>query len=102
MREKIDNVQQNVALKNEIERNKCEILAQKKYKSTTATNPTVLQASRKVAKLEDAGQEAPVKLCVMKFFIKLVQTCSPCIDGSKYTPFCMHKNFYCCEKDLQS
>ena len=34
-------------------------------------NPTVLQASRKVAKLEDAGQEAPVKLCVKKFFIEM-------------------------------
>ena len=50
----------NVALKNEIGRNKCEILAQKKYKSTTATNPTVLQASRKVAKLGDAGQDIAV------------------------------------------
>ena len=31
-----------VALKNEIGRKKCEILTQKKYKSTTGTNPTVL------------------------------------------------------------
>ena len=62
---------QIVALKNEIGRNKCEILAQKKYKSTTATNPTVLQASRKVAKLGDAGQEAPLKLCVKKIFIEM-------------------------------
>ena len=69
----VDNLErkQNVALKNEIERNKCKILAQKKYKSTTATNPTVLQASRKVAKPGEACQEALLKLCVKKIFIEM-------------------------------
>ena len=74
-----------------------EIQSQKKL-----GNPTVQEASRKVAKWEDAGQEAPVKLCVMKFFIKLVQTCSPRIDGSNYTPFFQLKIFYGCQNDLQS
>ena len=62
---------QIVALKNEIGRNKCKILAQKKYKSTTATNPTELQASRKVAKPGEACQEALLKLCVKKIFIEM-------------------------------
>ena len=93
---------QIVALKNEIGRNKCKILAQKKYKSTTATNPTELQASRKVAKPGEACQEALLKLCVKKIFIKLAQTWSPRIGGSNDTPFCLAQFFYGCENDLQS
>ena len=59
--------------KNEIGRIKIrntEILHETNTKSKKSGNPTVLQASRKVAKSEDAGQEAPVKLCVKNFFIK--------------------------------
>ena len=55
-----------------------------------------------VAKSEDAGQEALVKLCVMKFFFQVAKTCSPRIDGSNYTPFFQLKIFYGCQNDLQS
>ena len=59
-----DNVWQNVALKNEIGSNKSKILAQKKYKSTTATNSTVRWPNwgRRVR-----TQEALPKLCVKIF-----------------------------------
>ena len=53
-----------------------------------------------VAKSEDAGQEALVKLCVMNFFLQVAKTWSPRIDGSNYTPFCQLKKFYGRENDL--
>ena len=91
-----------VALKNEIGRKKCEILTQKKYKSTTATNPTVLQVPRKVAKWGEDGQEALAQLCVMKIFIKLAQTCPQRIYGSNHTPFCLSQSCFGRENELQS
>ena len=66
---------------------KSEILAQNKYKSRKSRNPFVQQASTKVAKWEEAGQEALVKLFWVKIFLQLVQTRCPRMGGSNYTQF---------------
>ena len=55
-----------------------------------------------MAKSGDDGQEALAQLCVMKIFIKLVQTGSQLIYGSNYTPFCLSQSCFGRENELQS
>ena len=79
---------------------KSEILARNKYKSRKSRNPFVQQASTKVAKSEEAGQEALVKLFWVKIFIRLVLTRSPRMGDSNYTQFYLPTFFFGCENDL--
>ena len=79
---------------------KSEILARNKYKSRKSRNPFVQQASTKVAKWEEAGQEALVKLFGVKIFMQLVQTRCPRMGGSNYTQFYLPTFFFGCENDL--